>query len=141
MITTFVIVSATIGLYNSIYFTLLSYRLISPAAPVVPAVCRLDEVSCGTVVHTRQAKLFAGLPNALLGCLYYCTLIAAAGTGLLWHTPYLTVFIVVAAVTVAVGVYLTHQLYAVLKARCPLCIVSHIINAILFVLLVTSAKA
>lgn len=129
---TAVVVLASVGLYNSVYFTLLAYSLISPSAPVVPAFCRLGDDTCRAVVHTRPAKLMGGIPNALFGCFYYVLLLISATTGTLWTRPALIAFAAVAAFTVLLAAYLIHQLYAVLHKRCPLCLISHGVNAALF---------
>lgn len=137
MLTLFVVVLACIGLYNSAYFTLLSYGLIAPSAPLVPAACRLDDNSCTVVVHTPPAKVIAGIPNALFGCIYYVVILIAAATHSLRQGPFLLALVIAAAATVALGVYLTYQLYAVMRVHCVLCMMSHSINALLFIVWIT----
>lgn len=136
VLTAFVVVLASLGLYNSAYFTLLTYNLISPAAPLVPAVCRLDDGACTNVVHTPSAKVIAGVPNALFGVAYYVAMLIAAATGLLWQRSTLLLFVFASATTVALGLYLTYQLIAVMRVRCVLCITSHVINAVLMIVFV-----
>lgn len=136
MLTPFIVLLALSGLYNSAYFTLLTYNVVSPSARLVPTVCRLDESACTHVVHTASAKAIAGVPNALLGVGYYVVILVAAARGALWQQPLLFAFVIVSATTVALGIYLTYQLYAVMRVCCVLCITSHVINAILFLIFV-----
>lgn len=125
---------AIVGLYLSIYFTLLTYGVASPRAPLVPRVCRLDEQSCGTVVNTPAARLFAGIPNSVLGIIYYGFVLVVLAADL-WARPgVLLVLTGAAAVTVVSGVYLVIQLYRVMRVSCPLCVAVHVINLLLAVM-------
>lgn len=125
---------AAVGLYISLYFTLLTYGLISLHGAFVPKVCRLDEQSCASVVHTPAARLFAGIPNAVLGIGYYTVILVALVTGG-WSRPGLLAALLVAgAVTIVVGVYLIVQLYRVMRVSCPLCVATHVINLLLAVM-------
>ena len=52
-----------LNLANSLYFTLLVYRVIGPHASLVPRFCRLGEQSCESIVHSRYARTVADLPT------------------------------------------------------------------------------
>lgn len=132
METAFVVVLAALGMYNSVYFTLLAYRLVPPSARLVPAVCRLEDSACDAVVHTPPARLIGGIPNALLGIVYYMAIFIAAATNALWRLPVTVAFAAAGALTVALGAYLAYELIAVMRVRCVLCMASHGMNAALF---------
>jgi uncharacterized membrane protein len=89
----------------------------------------LDEAS---VVQTPRARLFAGIPNALLGAVYYPALAVAV-----WIVPGPPVaFAVLAAVTAAAltSAVLAYSLLFVTKMPCPYCWTSHAVNWLLLVL-------
>lgn len=127
---------AAIGLYISLYFALLTYGLISSSRDVfVPNVCRLDEQSCASVVHTPAARLFAGIPNAVLGIGYYTVILVALLTDG-WSRPgMLAALLLAGTISVVVGAYLIVQLYRVMRVSCPLCVATHVINLLLAVVI------
>lgn len=100
------------GLANSVYFTLLAFRLIPPNAGVLPKVCRLSDHACEAVVHTRYGRLF-GLPNSVPGIAFYLLLLAVAATR---DPRLLDLALVASAATILIGVYLIWALVAKLKA-------------------------
>lgn len=124
---------AVVGLYISIYFTLLTYGRATPHARWVPAACRLDEQSCGTVVHTPAARLVAGIPNSVLGIGFYVFVLVAVATDHWSWSGTLVALLAAAASAVACGVYLVFQLYRVMRVSCPLCVAAHTINLLLAV--------
>lgn len=84
---------------------------------------RLAEPS---IVQTPRAKLFAGLPNALFGALYYPALAAAAWTahaGVILYTA-----IGASALAAATSAYLGYSLLFVTKRSCPFCWTAHAVN-------------
>lgn len=126
---------ALAGLAISLYFTLVAYRLVAPDAGWVPAFCRLDERSCGSVVHTRYGHLFI-VPNGVWGIAWYALVVACTGLGL---TGVLRPLLLAASLgTVLVAVYLIDALDRRLGVFCVLCYLSHGINALLFLSLVWS---
>jgi uncharacterized membrane protein len=131
--TYFAIALAAIGLYIAAYFTLVYYGLIEANTKLMPSVCRLEERTCQTVLGTKYARVF-GLPNSLLGVVYYVTLIVLLAGG--WATGSIGVaMIVVAWLTNALGVFLIYSLFVIIKIPCPLCLAGHTINLMLAVLL------
>ena len=64
------VILSALGLYIASYFTLVYYGLLEANTRLVPRVCQLEERSCKTVLSTRYARIF-GVPNSLLGVLYY----------------------------------------------------------------------
>jgi uncharacterized membrane protein len=83
----------------------------------------LDEPS---VVQTSRAKLFAGVPNALIGTLYYVAIAAVtwivAPRALLWCA------IAASAVAAGTSAYLGYSLLFVTKRSCPYCWTAHVVN-------------
>ena len=128
------IVLSVVGLYISLYFTLVYYRLIAPNIAFIPAFCRMEESTCHLVIHHPDARAL-GVPNSLLGTGYYVFLIfvgAAIGTPTVVSSMRF-----VSWIPVALGVYLVYSLFFKVKALCPLCLISHGLNlaiALLFTL-------
>lgn len=133
--TYFAIALSAIGLYIAAYFTLVYYGLISANTRLMPSVCRLEERTCQTVLGTRYARVF-GVPNSLLGVLYYLTVMAILLMG--WTVAPITgALIAVAWFTVLLGLYLAYSLFFIIRIPCPLCLTGHAINLALAVLLTT----
>ena len=133
------------GLADALYFTLAYYGRIRRARWVPEILCAREGASCVTVVRTPYAHVF-GVPNSLLGFVYYALL-------MVWITfvpryvsisghvlrPFETLGLMLLGAslsTVALGFYLIHALRRVLHTHCVLCYAAHAINIILFVLLI-----
>ncbi|MFY9558121.1 MAG: vitamin K epoxide reductase family protein [Blastocatellia bacterium] len=124
---------AAIGLYIASYFTLVYYGIVPASIWLMPSICRLEERTCQTVLNTRYARVF-GVPNSLLGALYYIVVITTLLCG--WTTGLVgTGLIVVAWFTVALGIFLAYSLFFIIRIPCPLCLAGHTINLALAVLL------
>jgi uncharacterized membrane protein len=129
---------AGIGLYIAAYFTLVYYGLLAANTRLMPSVCRLEDRTCQTVLRTKYARLF-GVPNSLLGVLYYAAVIVLLSGG--WTAaPIGTVLIVVAWCTVAVGLFLVYSLFFIIRIPCPLCLAGHTINLLVALLLTVSIR-
>jgi len=141
---------ALVGLADSLYFTFAYYGRIKKARWIPAILCAREGSSCVTVVQTPYARVF-GVPNSLLGIVYYLLLIAGAarnwacgipGYLVLSHAAVafcLAMLIVVSAGTTLLGFYLIYSLRRKLHVDCPLCYTAHAINAALLVLLVALA--
>lgn len=111
---------AVLGVAISLYFTLVYYgRVESREVPAL--LCRREERSCVTILHTPYARLL-GVPNAVVGLGFYLLTGAVAALALgkalpdwLWW-----VNLVVAAGTVLAAPYLVWALVARLKTWCRL---------------------
>jgi uncharacterized membrane protein len=83
--------------------------------------CGADTSSCAIVVRTPYARLFGGAPNVYVGIAWNVALI---GLALSWLVSgRLTVpwpYLIVAAVSVVVGLYLVRALIVDLRQPCPL---------------------
>ncbi len=129
-----ILVLAFVGLVDALYFTLAYYGRVRKARWVPEVLCAREGSSCVTVVQTPYARVF-GVPNSLLGVIYYLLVIARALAGRpVWEV--LDFFLVLAsATTVVLGFYLIYALRRKLFTDCPLCYTAHGINLILLVLL------
>ena len=143
---------ALAGLVLAVSFTAAFYRPGSVLARLLPPeVCDLKaeparfgtgsdrgmeaDPSCGTVVRTPGARIF-GVPNSLLGLIYYG---AAIGIALMGFPPALAAGLLAASwFTVAVGVYLGYRLLRVERMSCPLCWTAHALNTLLAIVLTAS---
>ncbi|MGO8813386.1 MAG: vitamin K epoxide reductase family protein [Terriglobia bacterium] len=141
---------ALVGLADSLYFTLAYYGRIRKARWIPEILCAREGSACVTVVQTPYARLF-GVPNSLLGIVYYVLLIAGAmenwtfGVNLDFHfarvfVPFgMAILILIGAGTILVGFYLIYALRCKLHIDCPLCYTAHAINVAIFVLLIVLA--
>ena len=125
---------SVVGFAISTYFTAVSYGWSRADARWVPAFCRLDDATCGSIVFTPQARLL-GPPNSLLGQGYYAAILVGAPLGALSHQPWLMLYLGASLITVGLGIVLTYTLLFVTRVPCRLCFTSHAINAAIFVLL------
>jgi uncharacterized membrane protein len=126
------IILGVAGLYISTYFTLTYYGIVTANWDFIPRICRMDENTCGSIIHSREAKLF-GFPNSIAGLFFYAFVIGAAAVSPRPHI--LRIGLVIASsVTVVVGIYLTYSLLFKLRTTCVLCFTSHVINLAIFFL-------
>jgi uncharacterized membrane protein len=140
-------VLSLIGLADALYFTFAYYGRIKKARWIPEILCAREGSSCVTVVQTRYARVF-GVPNSLLGIVYYLLLITGArenwsfGINLYVHFTYVAypfgqvLLILISAGTTILGFYLIYALRCKLHVDCPLCYTAHAINAAIFVLLI-----
>lgn len=125
---------SVVGLTISTYFTAVAYRWIRADEKWIPAFCRMEEQTCASIVFTPQARVF-GLPNSVLGQIFYVAIIVGVPLGLVAHPLWWRVYLLASLVTVGLGIYLSYDLLFVTRVPCKLCFTSHGINAIIFVLL------
>ena len=135
MIDFVIVLLSLIGFLISSYFTAVSYRWIRPDEKWIPAFCRLGERTCVTIVFTPRARVF-GLPNSVLGQVFYAALVIGALTGRFEGGP-LTLYLLASLVTVVLGAYLTYSLLFLTRVPCKLCFTSHFINLVIFIMLLT----
>jgi uncharacterized membrane protein len=135
------------GFADTLYFTFAYYGRIKKARWVPEILCAREGSACVTVVQTPYARVF-GLPNSLLGSVYYLLMIAGAmsgwsfGTNLYVHFTYFVIplgfgiLLLISGGTVILGFYLVYALRRKLRVDCPLCYTAHAINTAIFVLMV-----
>ena len=126
-------VLAVVGLSVSTYFTAIAYRWVQPDARWIPTFCRMDEKTCASVVFTPQARVF-GLPNSVLGQVYYLVLLVGVGSGWI-EGAVLYALLAASTLTVGLALYLSYSLLFVLRVPCRLCFTSHSLNIALCALL------
>jgi uncharacterized membrane protein len=134
------------GLALSLHFTFAYYGRIKQSRWVPAILCAREDSSCVTVVQTPYARVF-GVPNSLLGILYYAGLIVWLSLPVegMWSLPaglLLTILavapFVASAITVLLGFYLVYALRRKLHIDCPLCYTAHAINLAIFILLLVA---
>jgi uncharacterized membrane protein len=140
-----IVVLALAGLVNALYFTFAYFGRVKKSRWVPETLCAREGSSCVTVVQTPYARVF-GVPNSLLGMLYYVALIIWVALRDLIATtvpaaalPLRGLLIASSGLTVALGFYLIFALRRRLHVDCPLCYTAHAINAALLVLLIVIA--
>lgn len=143
-----VIVLALAGLADALYFTFAYYGRVRQSRWVPQVLCAREGSSCVTVVRTPYGSVF-GVPNSLLGIIYYVLLVVWA---MAWQSASLTfrigmtscsiaftdLLIAAASATVVLGFYLVFALRRILHTDCPLCYAAHVINMAVLALLVAA---
>ena len=112
------------ALLINLYFTLLLLdrgRGLRDSLGALFRTCGADTSSCAIVVRTPYARLFGGAPNVHVGILWNLALLGLALSWMLMGRvtvpwPYL----LVAAASVLVGLYLVRALVVDLRQPCPL---------------------
>lgn len=113
------------GFLDATYLTIEHYKNIIPPCSAV--------TNC-EVVLTSQYATFFGIPIALIGALYYATLIATLL--LLWqekHKIWLQLVLLFVSSAMVISIILVAIQAFVLHAFCQYCLLSEAINTILFV--------
>ena len=123
-----------VGLVISSYFTAVAYRWIRGDEVWLPSFCHLGEQTCASIVFTPRARVF-GLPNSVLGQVFYAGLIVGTPTGVLDIPLVFGLCLAASIVTVGLGVFLSYSLLFITRVPCKLCFTSHGINLVIFVLL------
>jgi uncharacterized membrane protein len=123
---------STIGFLISLYFALVHRNIIRPDATWIPAFCRIDEQSCGSILRTPEAKIIR-IPNFYLGIGYYVLLIVLCFFPSLIK-EFLLELRTLSGFTVFVGAVLAYTLIWRLRVSCVLCFTSHAINLALFLM-------
>lgn len=124
------------GLLIAAWFTLVTYGILPPDARLVPSVCRMDESSCASILHTKEARVLRVAPNALFGLFWYAAVLSL----LLFHHPPLLDLLATGAAWAVVGLsaWLAWTLRFRLKTHCPLCYTSHLLNLAIAITLTLS---
>ena len=123
-----------VGFGVSSYFTGVAYHWVRPDTRWIPAICRMGEQTCATIVFSPQARVF-GVPNSVFGQLFYASLALVAGSGGLDEPLIRLVLLSASGGTVLLGLYLTYSLLFVARVNCVLCFTSHAINLVLLAIL------
>jgi uncharacterized membrane protein len=103
-----------VGFYASVFMLRKSIR------------AKHGEVKGPSVVKSPRAKLFAGLPNALFGVVYYAAIAAVTWFA---HARIFFILAELAALFAAgTSLYLAYSLLYVTKKQCPYCWTAHAVN-------------
>jgi len=118
------VVLAVPALLINLYFTLLilgRWPGLRQRLGILFTSCGADTSSCAVVVRTPHARLFGGAPNVYVGIAWN---VALLGLALWWMMSGRAVvpwpYLIVAAVSVLVGLYLVRVLVVDLRQPCPL---------------------
>ena len=140
-----IVLLSVAGLADALYFTLAYYGRIRKARWVPEILCAREDSSCVTVVRTPYARVF-GVPNSLLGIVYYVLLLVwimfvPRHASILGYVsrPFETLGLLLMGASlssVVLGFYLIYALRRILYTHCLFCYAAHVINFILFVLLI-----
>ena len=141
-----IILLSLVGLWDALYFTFAYYGRVKKSCWVPEILCAREGSNCVTVVQTPYARVF-GVPNSLLGIIYYVSLIAwsildrSPAADIHFRATYyvlnpVKLLIVASAITVVLGFYLIYSLIYKLHTHCPLCYSAHAINLALLALLI-----
>jgi uncharacterized membrane protein len=114
LVRTVISVLCAVGFYASVFMLSKSVRA---------ARGLLAEAS---VVQTERAALFFGMPNSLIGLLYYAAL--AAVSWLARDTLLLAFAVAAAWFAAATSLYLAFSLLFVTRRSCPYCWTAHVVN-------------
>ena len=124
VLATALVVLTVPALVINLYFTSLILKrwpILRRRLGVLLTTCGADTSSCAIVVRTPYARLFGGAPNVYVGLAWNLALLGLAASWMLtgrvavpW--PYL----IVAAGSVLVGLYLVRALVVTLRQPCPL---------------------
>lgn len=123
---------SVVGLLISAYFALVYRNIIRPDNAWIPAFCRINEQSCGSILRTPEAKIIR-IPNFYLGIGYYIGLIVLSFFPSIIQ-EFLLELRVLSGFTVFVGIILTYSLIWRIRVPCVLCFTSHAMNLVLFVM-------
>jgi uncharacterized membrane protein len=124
------------GLLISSYFAAVYHNWVPNFDRFVPRVCRLEPGACDTILRTRGARLL-GVPNFDLGILFYAGLAISVFLPPAWVELH-TMLVFGSIVAAVMGFYLTYTLLFRLRIHCRLCYTSHVINFVIFLLLLVT---
>ena len=114
LVRTVISVLCAVGFYASVFMLSKSVRAARGA---------LTEPS---VVQTERATVFFGMPNSLIGLVYYTALTAVSW--LAHATALLELAVAAAAFAACTSLYLAYSLLFVTKRSCPYCWTAHAVN-------------
>lgn len=114
LVRTVISVLCAVGFYASVFMLTKSMRAVRGT---------LTEPS---IVQTERASLYFGMPNSLIGLVYYAAL--AAVSWLAHGTVLLALALAATLVAAGTSAYLAYSLLFITKRSCPYCWTAHSIN-------------
>ena len=121
-----ILILGFLGFLDTSYLTILHYKNLIPP-------CTISN-GCETVLTSKFATVL-GIPIALLGSLFYTSVIAACI--LFYHNSkkiFAKTIFLIASAGIAVSILLFYIQLAIIKSFCQYCILSEIINFSIFYL-------
>lgn len=113
-----------LGFLDATYLTIQHYKNAIPPCTIAHG--------CETVLTSQYATI-AGIPIALIGAVYYVTVLALL---LIWiqtkHTTWLTLLVTLTGTGLAIGIFLVYLQAFVIHAFCQYCLTSELIDFLLF---------
>ncbi|OGY57109.1 MAG: hypothetical protein A2Y84_01580 [Candidatus Colwellbacteria bacterium RBG_13_48_8] len=129
-----IIALAIVGLVDSLYLTYIHYQQGGSA------VCNAASGACN-VVTTSKYSVVAGIPLALLGVLFYLSVLALVYLyGKNRKPKTLLIFSGWTALGFAISTYLTYLQAFVIHAYCPLCLTSAASSILIFLSVLLLAR-
>ena len=124
-------IAAGIGLILSAYLYSVDRKLAKNSE--YHAVCDIsNKISCTAVTKSPFSKMF-GVPNALLGILFYAFIMGAAYLQLLWAV------LIASVAAVILDIYLFYIMHTRIKKYCIACIATYAVNLAILLLSYTAA--
>ncbi len=120
-------IAVTLGLFAACLAFYGRYYIL-PALFTGPTICRLEAGGCQILFRTKEAALL-GVPNSLLGILFYPSLAVAAAL----HLPTWLLFLASSA-SFLMTLYLARLLIS-RGLECRICWAGHAANALIWVVL------
>lgn len=128
MLTPLLFIFAIIGLVDASYIFYKKHKKQN-------LICVIGEHTCDAVVNSKYNKIF-GIPNEVLGILYYLFVILMAFIG-----SNTTIFMQLAASAALLGsIVLTIIQWKVLKIWCEYCLLSALMNLGIFVVVMVMVR-
>jgi len=127
-------IASIIGLWLSLYVTLLFYRKIPHTAKwMLPFLRMPDESTCDSVIRGEYGVVFK-LPNALLGIFYYIFMgyvsFSVLNRG---GTLYVLTYTVLSLLVALFSLFLLWSLLFKIKRTCKICYTANTLNIFIFV--------
>ena len=124
------------GAAISLYFILATYRIIADDLIGRLPICNVDGTE-KRIVDTSFGRILR-IPNSIYGFLYYLgILILTLGWWGQWSEQLLFMISTLSCIVVLFSIFLYFVLTKKLETTCPLCVTTHIINAVLFLIFIT----
>lgn len=116
----------------SFYFLQVCRGKMVPNVWWIPRICQMSSTACQSITDTPYGRIM-GRPNSFWGCLFYSLLfVSVVATEIVYTGSLLPLYLSV--MSLVVTVYLIWGLIR-LEVVCRLCITIHILNVVLFFIL------
>ena len=118
------LILAFLGFLDATYLTIIHYKNIVPPCSIAHG--------CETVLFSKYATIF-GIPIALLGVVFYLTMLILLGLFLQTKKKlFLSLALIFSSISIIVSIILVYLQAEVLHAFCQYCLTSEGINFLIF---------